>query len=98
MGAKDGGVTVLGAGGVQSETHLPFAGLHQLLTSILQLAEGLPSRQRAALLAALGMSDADVPELFLVGLAPRELIGYTPERPPALLSVEHARCPDHTPP
>src|SRR5262245_49939076 len=38
--------------GVQSETHLPFAGLHQLLRPILDDAVDLPEPQRDALLAA----------------------------------------------
>ena len=47
---------VLSAVGVQSEAQISFAGLHQLLRPVLHLAEGLSSRQRAALLAAFGMT------------------------------------------
>jgi hypothetical protein len=38
--ATDRGMLALTAAGVQSETHLPFAGLHQLLRPILAGAEG----------------------------------------------------------
>ena len=59
--ASDRGMRVLTATGVQSETHLPFAGLHQLLRPIITDADGLPVRQRVALLAAFGMTDAAAP-------------------------------------
>ena len=62
--ARDQAIRVLSAVGVQSETRIPFAGLHQLLGPILHLAEDLPHRQRAALLAAFGMSDEAVPNCF----------------------------------
>src|SRR5947208_12251326 len=55
--ARAHGIEVLSAVGVQSETYLPFGGLHQLLQPILCLAEGLPARQRDALLSVFGMSD-----------------------------------------
>ena len=72
--ARGRGIEVLTAVGVQSETRLPFSGLHQLLQPIIPLAEGLPPRQRDALLAAFGMSANSAPELFLIALATLELI------------------------
>src|SRR6516164_2489767 len=48
------GMRDLRATGVQSETHLPFAGLHQLLRPLLDEAADLPEPQRAALQAAFG--------------------------------------------
>ena len=64
--ATEVGSRVLSAVGIQSEAHLPFGGLHQLLRPILGLAEGLPARQRDALLTVFGMSDESAPELFLI--------------------------------
>lgn len=60
---------MLSAAGVQSEARLPFAGLHQLLRPALGGADGLPVRQRAALLTAFGMTEAAAPDLFLIALA-----------------------------
>ena len=40
--ARDRGMTVLNAAGVQSEAQLPFAGLHQLLRPVRERAAGLP--------------------------------------------------------
>jgi DNA-binding CsgD family transcriptional regulator len=92
--ATDHGIQVLSTVGVQSEAHLPFGGLHQLLQPILCLAQGLPARQRDALLAVFGMSDEGIDELFLVGLATLELIGEKAASSPILLIVEDAQWLD----
>jgi DNA-binding CsgD family transcriptional regulator len=92
--ARDHGMQVLSAVGVQSEARLPFGGLHQLLRPILGLAEGLHARQREALLAVFGMSAEVAPELFLIGLATLELIGDAAASSPVLLIVEDAQWLD----
>jgi DNA-binding CsgD family transcriptional regulator len=92
--ARDDEMRVLSAVGVESEAHLPFGGLHQLLRPILRLAEGLPARQRDALLAVFGMSDDGPRELFLIGLATLELIAETAASSPVLLIVEDAQWLD----
>ena len=73
--ARDQGMQSLSAGGVQSEAHIPFAGVHQLLGPMLHMAEHLPAPQRAALLAAFGRSDEVGTERYLVALATLELLG-----------------------
>jgi hypothetical protein len=45
-------MAVLSTTGVQSEAHLPFAGLHQLLRPVRERATELRDVQRAALDAA----------------------------------------------
>jgi AAA ATPase domain len=92
--AQNDGMRVLSAAGVQSEARIPFAGLHQLLGPVVHLAQGLPSRQRDALLAAFGMSDQAAPELFLIGLATLEMIGDTAEKSPVLLVLDDAQWLD----
>jgi DNA-binding CsgD family transcriptional regulator len=92
--ATDHGFHVLSTVGVQSEAHLPFGGLHQLLQPILCLAEELPVRQREALLSVFGMSDDGARELFLIGLAALELIGEKAASSPILLIVEDAQWLD----
>lgn len=42
------GMRILAAQGLQSEAHLTFAGLHQLLQPLLAQLDVLPSPQRAA--------------------------------------------------
>src|SRR5215510_9239247 len=55
-GEVAGGMTVLRAGGVESEVQLPFAALHQLLRPLLDRLGRLPAVQAAALRAALGLA------------------------------------------
>jgi hypothetical protein len=59
--------------GVQPEAHLPFAGLHQLLRPIHERIDRLPVRPRDAVRAAFGITDATVPDLFLIALVRRPL-------------------------
>jgi predicted ATPase len=67
--AADRGMVVLEVSGAQSEAHLPFAGLHQLLRPLLRQLPSLPRPQRLALEAAFGVTDAIAPDLFLIALA-----------------------------
>jgi hypothetical protein len=56
--ARAAGFSVFSARGSQSEAHLPFAGLHQLLQPLLPRVDGLPPRQREALLACFAMPES----------------------------------------
>jgi hypothetical protein len=90
--AGQAGAQVLTATGVQAETRLPFAGLHQLLRPVLPLAERLPPRLRSALLSAFGLADIPVGAgPFLIGLAALELISDTAASTPVLLIADDAR-------
>ncbi|WP_187414164.1 ATP-binding protein [Nonomuraea sp. PA05] len=76
------------AAGVQSETHLPFAGLHQLIQPMLESAAELPAAQRDALLNAFGMGDGQAPQPFLIALAVLNLLGEAAGARPLLVVVE----------
>ena len=93
-GARDRGMTVLSATGVQTEAHLPFAGLHQLLRPVLAEVRTLPVPQRQALQAALGMGDAATRERFLIALATLGLLTGTASARPVVLSIEDAQWLD----
>ncbi len=88
------GMLVLTATGVQSEAQLPFAGLHQLLRSVLAERDELAAPQRVALETAFGLTDGAAPELFLIALAALELLSDTAARAPVLLVVEDAQWLD----
>jgi DNA-binding CsgD family transcriptional regulator len=88
------GVRLLTAAGIESEAHLPFAGLHQLVAPVLSTVEVLPARQRGALLAAFGMGDGDAPGVFLIALAALNLVGEAAVDAPVLLLVEDAHWLD----
>jgi DNA-binding CsgD family transcriptional regulator len=76
------GCRVARASGVESEMELAFAGLHQLLSPMLDRADLLPAPQRDALLTAFGVSAGPAPDRFLVGLAALGLLSeMADERP-----------------
>jgi len=61
--ARERGMSVLTTTGVQSEAHLPFAGLHQLLRPVRGRVTWLPPVQRAALDAAFGLTHEVAPKV-----------------------------------
>ena len=71
--ASDGRI-VLRATGVESEAHVPFAGLHQLLYPLTDRFSSLAPRQREVLLAAFGLPDGPALEVFLIAIATLELL------------------------
>ena len=85
---------VMRAVGVQSESHLPFAGLHQLLRPLLVGARVLPGPQHDALATAFGMAEGTVPESFLIGLGTLGLLSEAAHERPLLVVVDDAQWLD----
>ena len=92
--ARQRGMAVLTTAGVQSEAHLPFAGLHQLLRPVRERASGLRDAQRAALDAAFGLTDEAAPEHFRIAMAALELVSEVATDAPLVLVVEDAHWLD----
>ncbi|MFG1961266.1 LuxR C-terminal-related transcriptional regulator [Nonomuraea sp. NPDC049028] len=65
--ARDGGMRVLRTTGVESESDLAFAALHQVLWPVTGSLDALPEPQRVAVSAALGLAAGSVGDRFLVG-------------------------------
>jgi len=83
------GLIVLSVRGTQEEAHLRFAALHRLLSPVLDRADGLPSRHRAALFSAFGLVDEQAaPDRFFVALAALELIADVGAKIPVVLLVD----------
>jgi DNA-binding CsgD family transcriptional regulator len=80
--------------GVEAEMELPFAGIHQLCTPVLDHLDALPQAQQQALNVALGLASGHVPERFLVGLAVLGLLSAAAEERPLLCLVEDAQWLD----
>src|SRR3954470_21459093 len=80
--------------GAQAEIELPFAGIQQLCTPMLDRLDALPGPQRDALNVALGLASGDVPERFLVGLAVLGLLSAEAEGRPLLCLVDDAQWLD----
>ncbi|HEY0341174.1 MAG TPA: AAA family ATPase, partial [Steroidobacteraceae bacterium] len=94
--ARQRGIAVLAMTGVPEESHLPFAGLEQVLRPLLKQIDGLAPRQRSALLTAFGMHDdaAAPPDNFLVGLATLSLLTESASRKPILLVADDGQWID----
>ncbi|WP_051324647.1 ATP-binding protein [Candidatus Solirubrobacter pratensis] len=92
--ARDRGMTVLTTSGVQSEAHLPFAGLHQLLRPVRERVVELPAVQRAALDAAFGLEHDVAPEPYRIAMASLDLVSEVAADAPLLLVVEDAHWLD----
>jgi DNA-binding CsgD family transcriptional regulator len=85
---------LLVARGVQTESSLPFAGLHQLTRSALHLIGRLPPPQADGLRGALGLADARRADRFLVSAACLTLLSELAEGGPVLCLVDDAHWLD----
>src|SRR3954468_14942136 len=92
--ARERGMAVLRTTGVQSEAHLPFAGLHQLLRPVRDRASELRDVQRAALDAAFGLTHEAAPEPFRIAMAALDLLSDVAAESALLLVVEDAHWLD----
>jgi DNA-binding CsgD family transcriptional regulator/tetratricopeptide (TPR) repeat protein len=92
--AESLGFTVLSARGSQSETHLPYASLHQLLGPLLARAHALPAQQEQALLACFGMVEAVEVNRFFTSLAVLELLVDVASEGPLLVSLDDLQWMD----
>ena len=93
-GAVGRGFSVLSVSGVESEAHLSFSGLHQLLRPALGALDQLPVRQREAVEAAFGMSDSAAPDAFLIALATLDLLVEMTAETALVILVEDAHWLD----
>jgi DNA-binding NarL/FixJ family response regulator len=95
--ARGQGLSVFRTTAVESETRLPFAGLHELLLPFLDRLDGLPEVQRHALEMALGLAPRQaVPDVFLIGLATLGLVADVAADGPLLFVVEDAQWIDRS--
>src|SRR3954454_5612065 len=92
--ARERGMAVLATAGVQSEAHLPFAGLHQLLRPVRDRASELRDVQRAALDAAFGLTREEAPEHYRIAMAALDLLSDVAGDAPLLLVVDDAQWLD----
>jgi DNA-binding CsgD family transcriptional regulator len=88
------GMRVLGCSGVEAESALPFAALHQLLRPVLRHLETVPRLQANALEAALGLGAGRGDDRFLVCMAVLSLLAEAAEQRPLLCLVDDAHWLD----
>jgi DNA-binding CsgD family transcriptional regulator len=92
--ARASGLRLLTTAGVESEAHLPYAGLHQLLRPLRNQFTVLPAKQRDALQAALGLAESTVPDAYLVALAVLNLLAEVAQGGPVLVLADDAQWLD----
>ena len=79
---------VLRAEGVEAESELAFAGLHQLLRPLSPLFASLPAPQRSALEAVFGVADGPGGDRLVVASGARSLLAEAAEEQPLLCVVD----------
>jgi tetratricopeptide (TPR) repeat protein len=92
--ARARGLLVLHTTGVHAEAELPFSGLHQLLTPVIDRTSDLPVPQRAALMSAFGVEAGDPPQPFLVALAALNVLSSVAEARPVVVAVDDVQWLD----
>jgi DNA-binding CsgD family transcriptional regulator len=88
------GMRVLMGSGVEAESELPFAGMHQLLWPVLDRADELPDVQAGALRGAFGLSADRVDDRFLVSIALLGVLTAVADDEPLLCVVDDAHWLD----
>jgi DNA-binding CsgD family transcriptional regulator len=88
------GMRILRAVGADSESDLPFGGVHQLCLPMLGGLGALPPPQSDALSVAFGIRSGAAPERFLVGLGVLELLTAWSAEMPVLCMVDDAQWMD----
>ena len=92
--ASERGFNVLGTAGVEAESRVPFAALHQLLAGELGQAEVLPDPDRTALLVCFGLSEGARPGTFLIAQAATMLLRSISIQQPVLMLVDDLQWVD----
>jgi DNA-binding CsgD family transcriptional regulator len=88
------GFLVLRSVGIESESQLAFAGLHQLVRRVLDRIDRLPVRQAAAVRSAFALSEERIDERFVVSLGVLALLSEVAEEQPLLCVVDDAQWLD----
>ncbi|MCY0917396.1 LuxR C-terminal-related transcriptional regulator [Streptomyces sp. H27-G5] len=91
---REDGTRVLRVEGIESEMELAFGGLHQLFLPVLDLVDGLPQPQAAALRAVFGLTADGVRDPFTVGLAVLTMLSEAASGGPLLCLVDDAQWLD----
>jgi len=89
-----GRMRVLWGAGVESESELAFAALHQLVRPVLDRVERLPGPQAAALQGAFGLAAAQGGDRFLIGVGVLSLLAEAAEERPLVCLVDDAQWLD----
>ena len=89
-----GRMRVLWGSGVESESELAFAALHQLVRPVLDRVDRLPGPQATALQGAFGLAAAQGRDRFLIGVGALSLLAEVAEERPLVCLVDDAQWLD----
>jgi DNA-binding CsgD family transcriptional regulator len=92
--AQADGMRVLRATGVETESELAFAGVHQIVWPLLERLDQIPGPQAAALKGALGLDSPAGDDRFLIGAAVLSLFATAAESSALLCLVDDAHWLD----
>ncbi|MGD0272746.1 MAG: BTAD domain-containing putative transcriptional regulator [Gaiellaceae bacterium] len=85
---RAGGMCVLKARGMASESEMPFSGLLELLRPLLDRVDQLPTPQAAALASALAIGPPVEVDRFAISVATLSLLALAAESAPVLVAVD----------
>jgi DNA-binding CsgD family transcriptional regulator len=92
--SRAGDMEILTARGIEAESDLPFAGLHQLLHPVWQGVDQSSDHARTALRSALGMGTGSGNERFLVYTGCLNVLSEVAESRPVMCLVDDAHWLD----
>ncbi|MFD0026225.1 AAA family ATPase [Streptomyces sp. NPDC058382] len=86
--------TVLRAAGVEAESGLPFAGLHQFLYPLLPCVDGLDDGHRGVFDVVFGRGEGRPPSVMALGIAVLDLLSLAASQKPLLLVLDDGQWLD----
>ncbi|MFF4796094.1 AAA family ATPase, partial [Streptomyces sp. NPDC001276] len=92
--AAEAGHEVIRAAGVEAESGLPFAGLHQLLYPLLPFTDGLDLLHRTVFDTVFGRSEGKPPSVMSLGIAVLDLLSLASSAGPLLLVLDDGQWLD----
>src|SRR6185436_5733134 len=88
------GLRVLRARGIETESDIPFAGLAELVTPLLDRLDDIPEVQARALRGALALGPATPHDRFTVPAGLLSLLAVAAEEQPILVAIDDAQWLD----
>jgi hypothetical protein len=88
------GFRVLHARGIETESDIPFAGLGELVSPLLDRLDDIPAVQAAALRGALALGPAGAPDRFTVPAGLLSLLAVAAEAQPVLAMIDDVQWLD----
>ena len=88
------GMRVLRDTGIETESELPFAGLHRLLLPVRHLVDLLPEAQCSAVRSAVGLGPVAATDRWLLSLAVLNLLAEAAVDAPVLCMIDDAQWLD----